>query len=229
MPVRMNISGEWVEIDDAAVRNELERLTIQLRMQVLDANFALDAFDLAISKRASVWRDEIQSRAPFIYARTFMFALDNLQKACAKFVTAAKLAPADVKEADKAWDEALPGLRALRNSSHHGEDRIRGYRYREKINPAAFDGLGVQVPEGAAIFMENLSDRTFFSTGGDGRVASLEITTISLVKAAALAERALSSVPWTGEMQTVPAPTAHNLNRASATDDSDSHTDRRSL
>jgi hypothetical protein len=61
---------------------------------------------------------------PIIYARAIVFALDSIQKALN--VLAAAPVPTAAGDAARDLSAAVPGLKQVRDTTHHHEDRLRG-------------------------------------------------------------------------------------------------------
>jgi hypothetical protein len=135
-------------------------------------------------------------RLPFIHAKTFLYALDSLQKSLA--ILAKKPdAPAAVGAALVEFQHAFPHLRDLRDSAHHVEDRVQGRRFGKPISLQPIDNSLINAA-GGALVIDALINNRFGGTLGDGSYGEVEVSAQSAAVATAIVQAVLDSFSWSG-------------------------------
>jgi hypothetical protein len=131
---------------------------------------------------------------PFLYARAFLFALDSIEK----LLNVLSESPVPTAAADAAGHlvAAVPGVRQVRDTAHHQEDRIRGLDRRGKpLDLKPIDSGGIHAP-GGALVLNNLNGTRYGCTVEDGRFVEVEVTPASLIAARDAIQEVLDSVSW---------------------------------
>lgn len=121
-------------LSDAAIALELfSQAQSQARQQVPIPRHPLyeadpEEADPAEKPATGVWPRKYVFRRPFVHAKSFLYALDEVAKALNVLAKEPLTPPAkSVIDAQiTAWNTALPHLKGVRDSSHHAEDRLRG-------------------------------------------------------------------------------------------------------
>ncbi len=184
----------------------------ELLRQVIDSQHGLD--DVSASQEAEVlWRREqwstgrlplrLRIAKPFVAAKGFLFAADNIEKQIATLASATG-APASVAGIHAQVGLAFPSLRELRNSAHHLEDRARGLdRKGRKLDLKPVNAGGIAAP-GGALVIGNLNGSTFGCTLKDGSFGQIDVTEGSLAKLGDIVQNVLDALPWKGPRTYVP-------------------------
>jgi hypothetical protein len=98
-------------------------------------------------------------------------------------------------------DQAFPGLKDVRDSIEHSNERARGKAQKEEIDPQGlppFTGAG-------SLSIGNLWGDDFHWTAADGREAVVSITPESLAALSAGVQAMLDALPWEGDPEPVPS------------------------
>lgn len=138
-------------------------------------------------------------RLIFIHARSFVTTLAALQRAlgaiCAYDLPAA--ITADLERARDGFAAALPGLKGVRDSTAHVEDRIRGrQKFGQKIAPKPVINSMIHAPQGGALLIESLNNQHFGGTIADGTYAEVEIADVTTEIARAAVQAVFDCLPW---------------------------------
>jgi hypothetical protein len=100
----------------------------------IDAERAwIEAFKLGRGRfrEETGWPYDYVRRLEWIHARTFLYALDQIGASLYVLVRESKTVEGHEERAEKLadlwsrWQAAMPHVRQVRNTSHHGEDRLR--------------------------------------------------------------------------------------------------------
>lgn len=134
----------------------------------------------------------IKRHEKYIYAKMFIFSLDNIYKFIS--VLNKEYPEKTIKNEIQLIDNQFPDLIALRNSAHHIEDRIRGIgQYNKKI---AYDITNEEANLGMVI--NCTSGNEFFTTLGDGSIGSIDISSDTLCAFRGYIESILLKFKWDG-------------------------------
>lgn len=137
----------------------------------------------------------VEHRRPLMYARAFLFALDNIVKGLRALAQSS--VPSVASQALADLTAALPDLTHVRNTAHHHEDRARGLgRSGTPLDLKPIDAGGIKA-DGGAIVLDNLSGSRYGCTVADGRFAEVDVTADSLTAARDAIQRVLDSIEWT--------------------------------
>lgn len=135
-------------------------------------------------------------RIAFLHARSFVFALDNIEKSINVICKKAG-PPSKIKDIKKAWEDAFSNLQDIRDSAHHFEDRARRRGRGEKaitVQPVHNE----MVNGGAALFLGSLLNDRYLMTLEDGTLGEIPITVGSLDQATRLVVDLIAAFSWEG-------------------------------
>lgn len=140
----------------------------------------------------------IKRHEKYIYAKMFIFSLDNIYKFIS--VLNKEYPEKNIINEIQCIDDQFPYLIALRNSAHHIEDRIRGIgQYSKKI---AYDITNEEANLG--MVTNCTSGNEFFTTLGDGSIGSIDISSDTLCAFRGYIESILSKFKWQGNSHVKP-------------------------
>jgi hypothetical protein len=102
------------------------------------------------------------------------------------------------------FKDAFPGLKQVRDSAHHLEDRMRRQdRKGARFTPKAIRTPGFYSVEGG-LFVRNLDGNSLLFTGQDGGHYSVAITAESLRIGQSAIQRVIDTFEWSGPTRKVP-------------------------
>jgi hypothetical protein len=135
---------------------------------------------------------------PFMHARTFMTSLALLRRAIGEL---AKIdtgpARAHVIAARDHFDEWLPGVKPLRDSIEHAEDRMRGLgRSRKPLALAPIANAAINAPGGGVLVGDMLNNRHYGGTVADGSLVEVEIADATLEVAHEAVQAVFDALAW---------------------------------
>jgi hypothetical protein len=167
----------------------------------LAASRSFHELQLAKGIEPAAYRD----RRPLVYARAFVLSTDLIVKLVSSLSKVAGIPPG-VDQVLTSLDQAFPGLRHLRNSSAHLEDRVQAVDKKGKtINSKPYAGPGIVTGGGqGGMILEALEGTRFTSTLADGGHGSLDISADTLSVLVAHAQRVVDLLPWRGSPQIFP-------------------------
>lgn len=142
-------------------------------------------------------------RMPFLHAKSFVYALDTLQKSLEQ-LSHISVAPPGVRGALADYRAAFPDLIHVRDSSHHAEDRVRGRRREKRIKLKPVENSAVSAP-GGVLIVDMLNDRRYGGTLGDGSYGEVDVSQESLRVAGCGVQRVLESFSWSGPPRHLPS------------------------
>lgn len=137
-----------------------------------------------------------ESRIPTMHARSFVYALDEIEKALDILKKDANM-PESLAGIKQEWSAAFPHLREVRNSAHHMADRVRGKRREKDIDPAPVSVPGIET-SGGVMPLNVLRNRNYGITLGEGEYREVPISKDSLQVARDLVQRIVDSFSWEG-------------------------------
>ena len=155
-----------------------------------------------IEAKRERWRaGEIPSsythRLPFIHARTFLYALDSLQKSLG-LIAKKPTAPAGVAIALASFETEFPTLRHVRDSAHHVEDRVQGRQFGKPISLQPVENAFISAPAGGALIIDALLNNRYGGTLWDGSYGEVEVSPKSAAVATEIVQKVLDSFSWRG-------------------------------
>lgn len=142
--------------------------------------------------------ESYRRRVAFIHARSFVATLALLQRSLLA-VARYELEPGVVEMIRKACDDfaaALPGLKDVRDSSAHLEDRVRGERFGEKIATKPIMNSMIHAPGGGVMVTESLNNQHFGGTIADGSYAEVEVADATTEIARVAVQAVYDALPW---------------------------------
>lgn len=141
---------------------------------------------------------------PFIYAKSFLYAVDRIGKVLARLAERPDL-PADAQGACKEFYASFPSLREVRNSAQHVEDRGRGLGKGGKpLDLKPIENSMISAPGGNVLVVDNLNGNRFGATIADGHYAEMEVSAASLTTIRQHIQAVLEALPWRGPRRLFP-------------------------
>jgi hypothetical protein len=101
-----------------------------------------------------------------------------------------------LQEANAAFSEAFPGLKGVRDSAEHVEERVRGEAFGKKIATQPISNSMVDAPDGGVMIIGSLNGDCYGGTIADGTYAEVEVTDRSTEVARAAVQAAYDALPW---------------------------------
>lgn len=147
--------------------------------------------------------EEYINRLPFLHAKSFVYALDTLQKSMECLASKTGMPP-DVSGALRDFQSGFPALVHVRDSSHHVEDRVQGKRRDKRIDPQPLSNGAVHAPNGGVLIVDMLDGRRYGGTLGDGSYGEVEVCAATVAAAQASVQRILDAFDWTGPSMHLP-------------------------
>ncbi|MCW2790689.1 MAG: hypothetical protein JWP56_2992 [Aeromicrobium sp.] len=173
----------------------------------LDGHARFEAMDAAreqarIEAKREKWREGVPPsgyvhRLPFLHAKSFVYALDTLQKSL-RLITEIDGVPLDVSAALSDFEAAFSDLLHVRDSSHHVEDRVQGKRRQKKIDLQPLMNSAIHAPGGGVLVVDMLNGQRYGGTLGDGTYGEVDISAESAVIARDCVQRVLNAFSWHG-------------------------------
>ena len=137
-------------------------------------------------------------RVPFVHAKTFLYALDRIDKLLDVLANTPQV-PGAVATALERFRVSVPDLRGVRNSVAHYEDRSRGLDRDEKpldLKPTSLPLARAFL--GKCLALENLCGNRFGSTMADGHYGEVEVSRTTLEAAGAAIQAVINAFRWKG-------------------------------
>lgn len=134
-------------------------------------------------------------RTKFMYARSFLYALDNFERFLG-MMSVATDAPAGLGEIHLEIAKAFPNLREVRNTQHHLEDRFLGIGARKK--PLELKHSENTLFSGKMLALTNLNGSKFGSTMADGHYGEVDVSVESMETLQHILTAVLNSFVWDG-------------------------------
>lgn len=138
-------------------------------------------------------------RLVFIHARSFVATLAVLQRsliALCEYAFEPEVL-AKLEEARDTFAVQLPGLKDVRDSAAHVEDRMRGQeRYGRKIQLQPVSNSLIHAPGGGVLVVDSLNNQHFGGTIADGTYAEVEVADATTEIARAAVQGVFDSLPW---------------------------------
>lgn len=131
---------------------------------------------------------------PFIYAKSFVFALDSIEKL---LTTLSKSpVPTSAAVAVERFTTTVPGVKHVRDTVHHTEDRVRGLdRHGRPIDLKPIENNFIKAP-GGVLVLNSLNGTRYGCTVEDGRYIEVDVTPATLLAARDAIQEVLNSVAW---------------------------------
>lgn len=142
--------------------------------------------------------ESYQRRVVFIHARSFVTTLAVLQRSLleiGKYPLESSVRSAIQCACDN-FASAVPGLKGVRDSVAHVEERARGEARGEKITAAPIMNNAIHAPDGGVIVTESLNNQHFGGTIEDGTYAEVEVADTTTEIARAAVQAIFDALPW---------------------------------
>lgn len=124
----------------------------------------------------------------FVHAHSFVYSLDRMDRTL-QVLSALLEGFYDISKIYKHFQDSIPDLRGVRNSSAHSEDRMRGLgRDKQPIVPKPF----------GFIMLENLHGTKLMSTMANGNLGKVDITVDTLKVSETTIQAVLDHLKWKG-------------------------------
>ena len=146
--------------------------------------------------RGGEWPASYVHHAPYMHARSCVYALDTIEKSLRELhdLVASHV---DLSRPLDDWAEAFPGLQAVRNSSHHREDRAQVQKFGKPIRLRPVLTQQINAPEGGLYSTGSLDERGLMVTTSDGHMTRLDITEETVTTAGGIVQTVIDLFPWT--------------------------------
>jgi hypothetical protein len=149
------------------------------------------------------WREtggpeDYRRRTVFIHARSFVTTLALLQRsllALCEYDLDPSVA-VKLKQACDAFAAALPGLKGVRDSVSHAEDRVRGEAFSRKIVTKPVTNSMIHAPNGGVMVVDALNNQHFGGTMADGTYADVEVADATTEVARVVVQAVYDALPW---------------------------------
>ncbi|ENK7103022.1 hypothetical protein AB3Y58_000655 [Enterobacter kobei] len=144
-------------------------------------------------------------RLIFLYAKSFLYALDAIDKFL-KVISEENDAPEIIKKLHGKMGDDFPNLRDVRNSAQHLEDRARGLGAGKIPKPLVLQPMDngfVVAPQGA-LMLSNLFGTKLGYTMANGHYGEVDISEESMSKITIILQEVFNSFPWKGFPQHLP-------------------------
>ena len=187
--------GHQIDVADREIAWRLDRLVSVAETSLLEATISLFYFDCARAASRTGPADPYARQAPFLFARSFLFALDMIGKTLRGMGDKAGV-PSGVKSASAWFSQQLPTLVQIRDSAHHADERAVGEVRGKPIQPKPILGQGGIIAPGGAMVMDNLYGSTFGYTSEDGEFLQVDVTAATAEIARAAIQQAIDALPW---------------------------------
>jgi hypothetical protein len=162
---------------------------------------------VSIEQKRKRWQEgqfpqEYQSQLPHLYAKTFVYALDNIDKIMR--VLASSTGLVEVQLAHQEFKKCLPTLTPVRDSAHHIEDRARGLdRNKKPLKLQPTDTGGIRAPHGA-LMLENVTGSRLGYTMADGNYGEVDVSPNTLISVQQVVQQLLNAFSWSGPARSSP-------------------------
>lgn len=136
--------------------------------------------------------------SPSLYARAFLFALDNFDKTLRKLAKEAGV-PTGVQKLHDTFGIKFPDMRNVRNSTQHIEDRSRGLD--QKLNPIIskpFNNGSINDQGTGTIILGGLCNSSYGATMSNGEYGEVDVTVESMEHLQQILEGVLQCFTWEG-------------------------------
>lgn len=202
-------SDEWAR--DSQRRSEI----ISTLMRERTDSFCLENweeihFEAEVLFKREKWSNgnvprEFDYKLPFIYARTFLYALDYFEKHL-RILEKETNVPAQISSLCAQMKEDFPDLTGVRDTSHHLEDRSRGLdRYGQPLDLKPVLNGAIHAPGGGVLILSSLNGTRYGSTMADGHFGEVDVSPESMMRLQRILEGVLQSFRWRGPKRHAPS------------------------
>lgn len=207
--LRATIRAPHQEDDASRLAAQLEEQYVQeLGEVVFYQNYWVIQQQIEAEVRRQMWRQgqipqEYLNRLPFLYAHAFLYALDSFGKILAVTVAEIPNPPPAIIDSEQRFQREFPGLKGVRDSAHHIEDRGRGVDRRGKpLQLKPIDTRIIKAP-GGALMLSNLTGDKLGYTAEDGTLAEVSIDGGRTGVLAEIFRAVIAAFPWHGHPRLV--------------------------
>ena len=144
-----------------------------------------------------------EHRLIFLHARSFLYALDRLER-CLGVLANEDGVPAAVVDSHAGLCAALPQLRDVRDSVSHFDERSRGLERGRPLSLQPVMNQMVHAPGGGVLIVESLNNNRFGGTMADGQYGEVEVSADTLAAATNCVQQVLNAFAWKGPQQHAP-------------------------
>jgi len=199
--------GIWLDGLDQKQSHRVQSLLHVCESHVADAAVGLALFTEARSRGrvpVSGVPTSYTFRLPFIHAHTVLYALDGIAKALGALQQEPGV-PEGIAAALEEFERRLPGVKPVRDSSHHTEDRARGLgRNLKPLDLQPITTGAIFAPGGGVLVLNSLENDDLCFTGSDGAYHRVPINAASVRAAQEAVQRVLDAFTWKGPTRSVP-------------------------
>lgn len=176
--IGLQLPAPWIDDPDRDWACSIRLLLDAIIDQLDEAALVLTLYEKANSEA----RDDMRLR--LLYAKSFVYSLDAMGQ-LVRVLTLASLPP-EARACCERFGSAFGGMRDLRNTLQHIEDRLRGLGRRGEPLPTRL------------IVLSSFKNGRFGSTTADGAYVELDVSRATLDHACGIIEDLLWSFSWIG-------------------------------
>ncbi|MDO8498156.1 MAG: hypothetical protein Q7S61_06475 [bacterium] len=204
--VNINETGRQIKELSSGDSFKISQMIFNLKDQLIKASLALTMFE-----RSQISTDPFIASLPFsyqihlhlLYAHAFIFALDEIDKTMSVLESPEKMpniplnARLQLTKARLDLSTLIPGIKSVRDSAHHVEDRIRlKGNHEKKILPQPVTIPGLFTHQGDVLMVSCLIDNRLSYTAGDGSLQMIEISETVLKHAQSVVQKVFDGFEW---------------------------------
>lgn len=140
-----------------------------------------------------------QNRIKFMYARSFLYALDTIEKFL-KVLSEEEGRPQLIADLHLQLKSDFPDLTGVRNTSHHLEDRARGLDAQKVPQPIKLKPVNADFIVGSQgdLILDNLHGTKYGCTMANGRYGVVDVSLDSLLKVQSIIQNVFDAFEWVG-------------------------------
>jgi hypothetical protein len=147
------------------------------------------------------WPRDYSHEVTFIYARSFVYSLDQIGKTIkglARFHELSEGKRDRLAEIQARLDTSVPGITSVRDSAHHVEQRVlrRGYVNRRQVDIE---------PDNGFMSVSNLFGTRLHYTAADGSQQEVDVSSGTLASAQRVVQEAHDVFEWMGPPRHLPS------------------------
>ena len=90
----------------------------------------------------------------------------------------------------------MPGLKGVRDSAAHLEDRVRGEAFGKKIETHPVTSSMVHAPTGGVMIVGSLNNQDYGGTIADGTYAEVQVSNATTENARIVVQAVYDALPW---------------------------------
>jgi hypothetical protein len=197
-------------IEDEAERLRVRGLTYLCDNSFIHAAIALEGYkqsrreaagksgDAEPTEEHVEWPQDYRSELPEFYRRPFVAALFDIEKGIVGYSQVEGLATDPAVKSK--WHDAFPGLKDVRDSDQHADERWRGVTKGKPITPSDIE---VTLPIDGAFQYAEFNNMTriwigdrYSRTSATGHLAEIEVSEEKLATARDIYQEVIDALPW---------------------------------